>query len=305
MPNAQETLDAALVYNQDGIRLYHGDAIVILAALKEAGERPDLLLNDPPYSAAVHDNMQGLGYMRLARPLMDAMLEFQRDCVKEGRGIYFSDGYLIQSWSKAARRHAPLEYKRHAVWVKTLPNNRFTRKLGVPVCSHETINLIASKECVSMWHQPHPSVHYGLGNGSIWTSRAAGQHGHKLGALQRKMAVDQNGKPLNQGRKPIGLIISLVSQFSDEGDLIIDPTVGLGTTLIAAKVMGRRAIGIEMDAVQVAADIQMLTNLNPVMRYPEVMRKECAPDNGEYNQMILPGFDDHLPDLEEDEKDSD
>lgn len=47
--------------------------------------------------------------------------------------------------------------------------------------------------------------------------------------------------------KPLRLITQLVTLFSDPGELILDPFMGSGTTLRAAKDLGRRAIGIEIE----------------------------------------------------------
>jgi site-specific DNA-methyltransferase (adenine-specific) len=47
--------------------------------------------------------------------------------------------------------------------------------------------------------------------------------------------------------KPIGLLRQWIADFTDPGDLILDPFMGSGTTLRAAKDLGRRAIGIEIN----------------------------------------------------------
>lgn len=47
--------------------------------------------------------------------------------------------------------------------------------------------------------------------------------------------------------KPLRLFRWLVEQGSDAGDTILDPFMGSGTTLRAAKDLGRKAIGIEIE----------------------------------------------------------
>jgi len=48
-------------------------------------------------------------------------------------------------------------------------------------------------------------------------------------------------------QKPLSLINGLISIGSEKGNLILDPFMGSGTTLRAAKDLGRKAIGIEIE----------------------------------------------------------
>lgn len=48
-------------------------------------------------------------------------------------------------------------------------------------------------------------------------------------------------------QKPLSLIEYLINTYTNEGDLILDFTCGSGTTLIAAKKLHRKAIGIELE----------------------------------------------------------
>ena len=56
---------------------------------------------------------------------------------------------------------------------------------------------------------------------------------------------DYNGHHPTQ--KPVLLLEDLIKTFSNEGDLIVDLTMGSGSTLIAAQNTNRNGIGIELD----------------------------------------------------------
>lgn len=47
---------------------------------------------------------------------------------------------------------------------------------------------------------------------------------------------------------PLPMIIRILKMSSNPGDTILDPFAGSGTSLVAAKILGRNAIGFELDA---------------------------------------------------------
>ncbi|MDF2824806.1 MAG: putative restriction-modification system methyltransferase, partial [Mycobacterium sp.] len=52
-------------------------------------------------------------------------------------------------------------------------------------------------------------------------------------------------------QKPLALLRRIVAASSSEGDLVLDPYCGSGTTLVAAQQLGRRWIGIDCSSVAI------------------------------------------------------
>jgi len=62
----------------------------------------------------------------------------------------------------------------------------------------------------------------------------------KCGAVKRRES--------HPTQKPVALMRWLVTLVAPKGSLVLDPFAGSGTTLLAAREVGCRAIGIEQDA---------------------------------------------------------
>ena len=61
-------------------------------------------------------------------------------------------------------------------------------------------------------------------------------------------AKERTGYPT---QKPIELLERIIKISTDEGDVVLDPFCGSGTTLVAAKLLGRRYIGIDINSAAV------------------------------------------------------
>ncbi len=70
------------------------------------------------------------------------------------------------------------------------------------------------------------------------------QFGAKQTVLRSTETSEVNGHPCP---KPDGWMRWLVNLATVPGDIVVDPFMGSGTTLVAAKRLGRKAIGIEIE----------------------------------------------------------
>jgi site-specific DNA-methyltransferase (adenine-specific) len=101
------------------------------------------------------------------------------------------------------------------------------------------------------FYQPGRSVRLSGDGPSSWTdwiicARTAAQH--RWGTLPGGYIASEGwGDKDRMGGKPILLMQALVRDYSRAGDLVLDPFMGGGTTLVACAQSGRRGVGIEID----------------------------------------------------------
>jgi DNA modification methylase len=76
---------------------------------------------------------------------------------------------------------------------------------------------------------------------------------------------------------PVDLPTWFVKLFTQSGDVVLDPFVGSGTTAVAAKRLGRRYIGIDIDASYCALARNRLATIQPrLLEEGELYSTEAA-----------------------------
>lgn len=220
-----------------GMTIYHADCRAVLATLPEGSA--DIILTDPPYSEHVHgksrrvtgqwrdkfpaaaDNrVRDLGFVSLSPDLMAFCAgEFAR--LAKRWVLVFSDVEMAGDWRKALTG-AGLDYVRTGAWVKLHNAPQFTGDRPAP-----------GFEAVTIAHRPGKKRWDGGGKSAVWTYPIV-------------MPGNVTDPRVHTTQKPLGLLRELVGLFSEPGETILDPFLGSGTTMRAAKDLGRRCIGIEM-----------------------------------------------------------
>ena len=109
-------------------------------------------------------------------------------------------------------------------------------------------DILGFKMCV-IWDKERPGIgwHYRR----TWECILVSETSKWNGGLTTQNIIHMPGlrydKNTHPTQKPLELMKLFISLHSNPGELILDPFAGSLTTIIAAKQMGRRAIGIELD----------------------------------------------------------
>ncbi len=95
-----------------------------------------------------------------------------------------------------------------------------------------------------------------------WQKGGHGVYCHRALFAPPTRKAEGNGKALHPTQKPVPLLEWLIKTYSNENDMVLDFTMGSGSTIIAAINTNRRYIGIEMnDNIYKIAETR-INNLN-------------------------------------------
>ena len=211
-------------------KLINGNAIEIMKTLKD--ESIDAIITDPPYNISRDNNFTTMGragiyfgewdkdfdltsWIKVAEPLLK----------KGGNIVIFNDWKNMTNITQSLEENG-FEVKDLIRWKKTnpMPRNRDRR-------------FITDYE-VAVW---------AVKKGAKWTFNRLSETyeiPEILGGLTPKSEKTYGGHPT---QKPIYVMKWLIERLTNEGDIVLDPFMGVGSTGVASKELNRKFIGIELD----------------------------------------------------------
>jgi hypothetical protein len=227
-------------YEEDGITIYNADCRDILPHLPKV----DLVLTDPPYG-----------------------IRADRDAHKKSGAV------LGHGHRRVARRVYPT-----SDWDRERPSPK-TLETVISAATHAIIwggnyfGLAPSTKWL-VWDKLNAGNDFADCE-LAWTNLAGGirLRRHLWHGMAREHSEVRFDHPT---QKPLGLIAWAMAQVGD-CNTILDPFMGSGTTLVAAKNLGRRAIGIEIEEKYCAIAVQRLAQEVLPLSAPEEPKPEQLP----------------------------
>jgi DNA modification methylase len=194
-------------YQDEFITLFHGDCLEITEWLNS-----DVLVTDPPYGQRYKSNMNRGNRSNWHDPIKGDHSTNLRDNALALWGENKA-AFVFGTW----KTPKPAKTRQTLVWDKTPCG--FMGDLSIPFgTAHEEIYCLGKRG---------------------WT----GSREPSIIRAQMLMSGDSS-RPNHPTPKPVGLMERLVSKTLG---VVADPFAGSGATLLAAKNLGRKSIGVEVD----------------------------------------------------------
>lgn len=256
-------------------RLEQADCLTALAALPKG--HASLIYIDPPFNTGVR--RQGRGGLAFADRFDDvgAWRAFMEPRLRAAHHALAMDGSLLLhvDWRTSHHARCMLDdifgaecFVNHLVWSYGLGGSgprSFARK-------HDDI-LLYGRSTAYWFEAPRVPAR---------SARLRGRTKKATDVLDiaalNNMALERTGWPT---QKPLALLDLLVRACCRPSGLVVDPTCGSGTTLVAAVRSGRRALGIDIsaDALAIARgrlEQEALRLTHPTAEPPRVRRQTAA-----------------------------
>jgi DNA modification methylase len=210
-------------YDHAGITLYHGDCRGVLPVLPAASA--DLILTDPPYGREWESGyrQQTFGPMEGddgTLPLLD-VLRLSLRVLRRARHLYC---FGLRDFGDL-----PIGGRAELVWDK---------------------GIVGMGDLTLPWGPAHETILFGVYEPSKVNRRdASGRLSARLrrGSVLREDRPNGSGVQRHPSEKPVGILRQMIESSSMLGDLVLDPFAGSGSTLEAARLEDRRAVGIEIE----------------------------------------------------------
>lgn len=222
-------------YQDEWITLYHGDCRDILPDVGPVTHT----ITDPPYDERTHAGARTARDNGRASPITFPSLAIdlpahlgQVSALTAQWMVYFCSLEMLGDYARVAGKR----WIRAGVW---------NRPDGTPQRTGD--RPAQGAEGIAIMHGPGRKRWNGRGKRGVWT--------HNVERRER----------VHPTQKPVSLMIELLKDFALPGDTILDPFAGSGTTLLAARVLGMHAVGIEIDRAYCDAVVNRIV-AHPLLR---------------------------------------
>jgi DNA modification methylase len=209
------------------------------------GTKAQMVFTDPPYNVRIDGNVSGFGAVRhrefamasgemTAEAFTDflagAIMLMAKNTVPGSIHFYCMDWRHLGEILDAANS-ARLRQLNMCVWVKD------TAGMGSLYRSqHELIFVFKNGR---ERHRNNVELgRFGRNRTNIW---------NYPGAIGLRSSEEGNLVALHPTVKPVALVADAIMDVSARGDIVLDPFLGSGTSIIAAQRTGRRCYGLEVD----------------------------------------------------------